>query len=575
MAKRVAGYRLIRLLGAGAHAEVWWAERRGDGTQVAVKLLLAPESASIRAAEAEARLLVELGHPALIGLHEVVRTGDSIALIMELARGGSLAGLLERRGRLTVAETVTMLLPIARGLAHTHEHGIVHGDVSAANILFTASGHAKLADLGAARLIADRLRPDQPLGTPAYLDPVVAAGGACSAAGDMFSLGAVALHAVTGSGPWHALAYRTRDPIASSRAQPSAAAIVDIAAAGVLPRLDVLLDGVPDPVAGCIAGMLDPQPATRYSAQRVISELRALSTDRGLAVASGRLAGAMAQYELERRVDSRRATGAAPAQPFAGAHRAPGDRIRPVSQIAAIPADLTMLARSPLRHAAGSGDDGSDMRHRRPKLGAIGRHLGLGVLLGSVVAVTVGLLPPLGGPDPGDGRATPRAAAVQRTLSSRRSAAADTVATPSRQGTSSRTGGSDRTETAVDAASLALAELDRHRERAFATGDPAELGLVYGSATLLEQDRRQLVGWGSGCRVTGLSTSYRVANARRLADGRLLVHATASLGPAELVCPDASGARHVRALAPLPPTTLVITLQQRGTRMVVVGEEPA
>ncbi len=95
-----------------------------------------------------------------------------------------------------------MLLPIAAAVATAHERGVVHGDLSPANILFDAAGRPVLADLGAARAAGELGEPVS--ATPGYVAPEVARGAPLTAAADLFSLGAVALHCLTGRPAWNA-----------------------------------------------------------------------------------------------------------------------------------------------------------------------------------------------------------------------------------------------------------------------------------------------------------------------------------------------------------------------------------
>ena len=153
----VPGYRLDRLLGRGGSGEVWRARPRAGGAAVAVKVLVAGDAE--RQAR-EAALLGALDHPHLVRLHEVVhqprRGGPArVALVLDLLEGGSLAALLARRGRLRPGEVVTALAPVAAALACAHEQGVVHGDLSPGNVVFTAEGRPVLTDLGVARVLGE------------------------------------------------------------------------------------------------------------------------------------------------------------------------------------------------------------------------------------------------------------------------------------------------------------------------------------------------------------------------------------------------------------------------------------
>ncbi len=254
----VPGYRLERLLGRGGSGEVWRARPRDGGAPVAVKLLVAGDGD--RQAR-EAALLGALDHPHLVRLHEVVhqprRGGPArVALVLDLLEGGSLAALLARRGRLRPGEVVTALAPVAAALACAHEQGVVHGDLSPGNVVFTAEGRPVLTDLGVARVLGEDAAGEV---TPAYVDPAVARGGAPGPASDVFGVAAAAFHALTGVPPWNA-------------ATP--ADTLAVAATGELPDLAGLAPGAPPALLDVVARGLAADPHARGSAAAFALDLR-------------------------------------------------------------------------------------------------------------------------------------------------------------------------------------------------------------------------------------------------------------------------------------------------------------
>jgi hypothetical protein len=253
----VPGYRLEALLGSGGSGEVWRAVPRDGGPPVAVKLL---RSGDPERQAREAVLLRRLEHPHLVRLHEVVhqpRQGAAprVALVMDLLEGGSLARVLAHRGRLRPGEVVTALGPVAAAVAAAHERGVVHGDVSPGNVVFTAEGRPVLTDLGTAGVLGG----DDDGVTPAYVDPVVARGGVPGPASDVFGLAATAFHALTGVPPW-------------SAAEPAGA--LALAAAGVPPDLEPLAPGAPPELLAVVRRGLSPEPADRGSAAAFARDLR-------------------------------------------------------------------------------------------------------------------------------------------------------------------------------------------------------------------------------------------------------------------------------------------------------------
>ena len=197
----IGGYRTEGLLGEGAGGAVWRAVAP-DGTPVALKVLGGPYEKALQAAKREAALVAQVNHPHLARIRALVCDADQVALAIELADGGSLADLLGVRGRLTPAETLTVLIPVASALATAHERGVVHGDLSPANIVFDGSGRPLLTDLGAARVAVECGLPVS--ATPGYVAPEVARGGVPDPSADVFTLAAVGLHCLSGRAAWNA-----------------------------------------------------------------------------------------------------------------------------------------------------------------------------------------------------------------------------------------------------------------------------------------------------------------------------------------------------------------------------------
>lgn len=270
---RLPGYVIEQPLGDGANARVWRARVRTSGDRVAVKVLAIHDRDERAAALAEAALLKGLDHPHLIHLHEALPCGQGLALVLDLAAGGTLDALLRARGRLTPGEVVTALAPIGAALAYAHTAGVVHGDVSAANVLFTDAGLPLLADLGVSRLIGDALPPVR--STPAYVDPAVAGGGLPSPATDVFMLAALALHALTGAPLWQ-------------EAEPGEA--YARAARGELGDITGRLRsaGVPDAVTAVLERALQTDPARRCTAAEFALDLRHAADPVAVELSAGR-----------------------------------------------------------------------------------------------------------------------------------------------------------------------------------------------------------------------------------------------------------------------------------------------
>ena len=203
----IAGrYTLLREIGRGGSGVVWLATDEALGRQVALKRYL--RTGDVRAEGRtwrEARLAASLHHPNLVAMYDVVEDHDDLWLVMEYVAGGTLAEAVAQAGPYDPDAAARVGLQIADGLAFTHTAGIVHRDVKPSNILLTNDHQAKLADFGIARdgaIDATVTQTGAVHGSPAYLAPEVASGGAATTLSDSWSLGATIYHAITGTPPY-------------------------------------------------------------------------------------------------------------------------------------------------------------------------------------------------------------------------------------------------------------------------------------------------------------------------------------------------------------------------------------
>src|SRR5262249_17683663 len=141
----------------------------------------------------EAKLAAALTHPHVVVIHQVGEDDGVIFLAMELLEGESLAARLTR-GPLPTEEIVRVGGELSDALAAFHGVGVVHRDVSPANVWLHPGAGVKLLDFGLAKHLGESpqlTKPGTILGTPAYLSPEQARSQAVDARADLFSLGSV------------------------------------------------------------------------------------------------------------------------------------------------------------------------------------------------------------------------------------------------------------------------------------------------------------------------------------------------------------------------------------------------
>jgi hypothetical protein len=201
----VPGLTITHRLGSGGSGTVWAAVRT-DGTALAIKVVEYADHASAERAAREIAVLGRVGVEGLVGFHEALGLATdppAVAIVLDRVAGGSLERAVRARGHLSVGESVTVLTPVARTLAGLHDAGVVHGDLSPANVLLERTGRPLVSDLGLARLVGER--GGEVFCTHGFAAPEVVAGGTPTAASDVYALGALAWWCATGVVPGHAL----------------------------------------------------------------------------------------------------------------------------------------------------------------------------------------------------------------------------------------------------------------------------------------------------------------------------------------------------------------------------------
>jgi tetratricopeptide (TPR) repeat protein len=200
-------FQVLHTLGANALGRVFAAQDQLLGRTVALKALsvgpgaLGPEREAFLRFLREAEAIGRLRHPNIVALHEVDEHAG--LMVLEHLPGGSLADALAERGPLAPASARRLALDLLGALAAAHRAGVVHRDVTPANVFFDAAGNAKLGDFGAAHLTDfGHTQTGSFVGTLAYLSPEQITGSTLGFAADLYGLGATLYHALTGRPPF-------------------------------------------------------------------------------------------------------------------------------------------------------------------------------------------------------------------------------------------------------------------------------------------------------------------------------------------------------------------------------------
>ena len=264
-------YEIRALLGRGGMGEVYEAADHHLDRTVAVKVLR-PELAADRRFLArfgrEARTAARLGHPGIVAVHDIAESDGRAFIVMELVPGTTLGDLVARGGAMDPGAAARLVADAAEALAHAHDRGVVHRDVSPGNVMVTDAGSVKILDFGVARAVrgsgATRSGSDA-LGTLAYVAPEQADADGGDQRVDVYALGAVLYEMLTGRPPFEGGSTRE---------------VADLVRREIPPPVRSIRSDVPEALDEVVARCLAKDPSTRYlTADRLANALRAAVDD--------------------------------------------------------------------------------------------------------------------------------------------------------------------------------------------------------------------------------------------------------------------------------------------------------
>lgn len=205
-------YNIVRELGTNALGTVYEAEHVAVGKRVAIKLLngeLADDPEARAHILAEARAAARIAHANVVDIHDLGVSRDGVPyLVMELLQGETLAEIVAKRGALPIREGCELTLQILAGLGAAHRKGIVHCDLTLANVVVTYPRPdqplAKVCDFGLARSIAEGGRPPgaATVGTPMHLAPEQTSAQPIDERTDVYAAATILYVLITGTSPF-------------------------------------------------------------------------------------------------------------------------------------------------------------------------------------------------------------------------------------------------------------------------------------------------------------------------------------------------------------------------------------
>ena len=211
-------YKLEEVLGHGGFGSVYKGTHLVLGRPVAIKVLRAEfrsDSTMVKRFFNEARVVTRLTNPHTINTFDLDQTEEGLLfMVMDFVEGVTLRKLARSEGdppgRIEWRRAIRLLLQVCDSLAEAHEAGVVHRDLKPDNIMISNRGgeadFATVLDFGIAKVLegtdmANITGTGMILGSPAYMSPEQIVGGDLDARSDLYSLGAVAYHVISGTLP--------------------------------------------------------------------------------------------------------------------------------------------------------------------------------------------------------------------------------------------------------------------------------------------------------------------------------------------------------------------------------------
>lgn len=198
-------YEVISRIGRGGMADVYKALDRKLNRFVAIKVLkkeFGEDKRFVERFRSEASSAASLSHPNIVTVYDVAEEQGVNYIVMELVEGITLKEYIEKRGKLSAKEAISISIQVAMGIEAAHKNHIIHRDIKPQNIMISKEGKVKVADFGIARAASVHTVSSSQMGSVHYTSPEQARGGFSDARSDIYSLGVTMYEMITGRVPF-------------------------------------------------------------------------------------------------------------------------------------------------------------------------------------------------------------------------------------------------------------------------------------------------------------------------------------------------------------------------------------
>jgi serine/threonine protein kinase/tetratricopeptide (TPR) repeat protein len=277
-------FEIQEMLGIGGMGAVYKAYDRDIDRVIALKCIrpeLAKDPEITQRFTQELLLARQIAHKNIIRIFDVRDSGGLKFITMEYVQGQDLGSLVDSRGKLTIAESVAIVMQICSGLACAHAEGVVHRDLKPSNIMVEPQGRVVVMDFGLARAdhIEQMTQTGAVMGTYQYMSPEQAKGTKADARSDIFTVGIILYELLTGKTP-----YSADSALASLLKRTQEAAVPAFQIDPAIPR----------PLSAIVAKCLERDVAKRYqTSDDLLNDLKGFHGGSAISPSSPRISQKM------------------------------------------------------------------------------------------------------------------------------------------------------------------------------------------------------------------------------------------------------------------------------------------
>lgn len=270
-------FEIIEQVGEGATSVVYRARQDKEPREIALKINkteLNYADSFLGRFGSEMKVASSLVHPGICRVFASGREANRAYVVLEFIDGMPLSEVIEKKGRISTALAYAVGERLAEALSYAHSREVVHRDIKPDNVMVNETGLVKILDFGLARKGSTSGSDNFVVGTPSYMAPEQARGEVVDERADVYSLGAVLYHALTGRAP-----FEGPDPLDVVRQVGSTKP----------PSIDDLAPQAPEALRTVVKRAMAPLPQRYFSADLLLTDLRCAREGRPLATTGSSL----------------------------------------------------------------------------------------------------------------------------------------------------------------------------------------------------------------------------------------------------------------------------------------------